>query len=178
VTLADRTTISYRRFDDAEIARLVKERINDRRRAAGLPELRTEGSTVGDLDRMARTHSVAMADAGAVQHNIDGNSSADRYRAFGLFDSCTFPNEEDTFIVDATGNQLEAIGSTVAGRAYSADSGPQFNGNEEQIADALVRQWYDNRIQRERLAWQNAQRIGVGVEVTQDGSVYATANLC
>jgi hypothetical protein len=118
-----------------------------------------------------------MADAGVVRNYLNGNSSADRYRAFNLFQTCSFPNEEDTFIVDATGNRLEVIGSTVAGRAYDRDD-PKFNENESQVAEALVTEWWDDPTKRERLSWVNAERIGSGVEVTQDGSVYATVNLC
>lgn len=178
VTVDGRTTVSYRRFDELKIARRVKERINERRKAAGLKELLTSGNTVSDLDRMARSHSIAMADAGQVRHNIDGNSSADRYRAYDLFSSCTFPNEEDTYVIDATGNRLETIGSTVAGRAYGTASNPKFNENEDEVAEDIVSKWWDNPIEGDRLRWVNAQRVGVGVEVTQDGSVYATANLC
>ena len=177
ITAAGRTTVSYRRFDAREIAAHIKEDINERRQGAGLEAFVTSGSTVSEIDKMARTHSDAMADAGVVRNYLNGNSSADRYRAFNLFQTCSFPNEEDTFIVDATGNRLEVIGSTVAGRAYDRDD-PKFNENESQVAEALVTEWWDDPTKRERLSWVNAERIGSGVEVTQDGSVYATVNLC
>lgn len=177
ITAVDRTTVSYRRFDERTIASLIKEDINERRQQAGLSTFVTSGSTVSQIDKMARSHSIAMADAGVVRNYLDGNSSADRYRAFDLFQTCSFPNEKDTFIVDATGNRLEVIGSTVAGRAYDRDD-PKFNENESQVAEALVTEWWDDPTKRERLSWVNAERIGTGVEVTQDGSVYATVNLC
>ena len=177
VTAAGRTTVSYRRFDERDVAQLVKAEINERRTGAGLRAFVTSGGTVSELDRMARSHSDAMANAGAVRNYLEGNSSADRYRAFNLFETCSFPNEQDTFIVDATGNRLEVIGSTVAGRAYDRDA-PKFNENESQVASQLVTEWWEDPTKRERLSWVNAERIGVGVEITQDGSVYATANLC
>lgn len=178
VTLAERTTVSYRRFDENRIAALVKDRINDRRERAGLSPLQADGNTVDRLDAMATTHSIAMADAGKVRNFLDGNSSADRYREFGLYSSCAFSNEAETFIVDADGNQLEVIGEASAGRAYGTQANPQFNENESQVADQIVREWWADRAKRDRLSWDNAERIGVGVEVTQDGSVYTTANLC
>jgi hypothetical protein len=177
VTAAGQTTVSYRRFDERRIASEIKAEINERRRGAGLDPFVTSGSTVSVIDRMARTHSDAMADAGAVRNYLKGNSSADRYREFGLFGTCSFPNEEDTFIVDATGNRLEVIGSSVAGRAYDRDA-PKFNENESEVAEALVDEWWNDPTKRERLSWVNAGRIGAGAEVTQDGSVYATVNLC
>lgn len=178
VTLEERTTVSYRRFDGQRIAGLVKERINERRTQAGLSRLEVQGNTVDRLDAMATTHSIAMADAGQLRNFLDGNSSADRYREFGLYSSCSFSNAQETFIVDADGNQLEVIGEASAGRAYGSQANPQFNENESQVADQLVREWWSDQSKRGRLSWENAERIGVGVEVTQDGSAYATVNLC
>jgi hypothetical protein len=177
ITAVGRTTVSYRRFDERRIAAEIKAEINERRRSAGLKAFVTDGSTVSNLDRMARSHSVAMADAGVVRNYLEDNSSADRYEAFNLFGTCSFPNAEDTFIVDATGNRLEVIGTTVAGRAYDRDD-PKFNENESQVAEQLVSEWWSDPPNRDRLSWVNAGRIGTGVEVTQDGSVYATVNLC
>jgi hypothetical protein len=178
VTIRGRTTVPGRRFDEAEIAREVKELINERRRSAGLEPFRISGSTISNLDDVARSHSIAMADAGYLRHNLEGRSSADRYRDAGLFETCKFPSDQDSVVVDATGNRLEVNSKTAAGRAYADDGQVEFSENESQVARDVATDWWDNAVQRDRLSWENAERLGVGIEVTQDGTVYATANVC
>jgi len=166
-------TIPARQFEPGEIREKVKSLINQRRANRGLQELSTSGQITDRLDRMAHGHSVEMADEARVGHNIDGNSSMDRYETAGLFGSCQFESDAGTFVVNAEGNRLEVIGYTVAGRSYDGE----LHETETDVARAIVADWFSGTSDNP-LLYENANQIGVGIEVTQDGDVYATGNLC
>jgi hypothetical protein len=166
-------TIPARRFERREINTEIKRLINQRRTNRDLSDLITDGQVTDKLDTMARNHSVAMADEGRVSHNIDGNTSRDRYEAAGLYSPCQFESDPGTYVVDARYNRLEVIGHVVAGRTHDGE----FIENEEEVAQAIVSDWFSGT-SRDRLLYQNANQIGIGVEVTQSGDVYVTGNLC
>ncbi|AQL41361.1 hypothetical protein BV210_00915 [Halorientalis sp. IM1011] len=170
---AERETIPARQFEPAEIRAEMKTLINQRRANRDLSELSTGGQIADRLDRMARGHSVEMADEDRVSHSIDGNTSVSRYKDAGLFGTCQFESDPGTFVVDARYNRLEVIGYTVAGRAHDGE----FHETEENVAEAIVSDWFSGT-SRDRLLYENANQLGIGIEVTQDGDVYATGNLC
>lgn len=177
-----RTTILPRRFDERRVETLVGRYINDRREAQGLDPLALNGSTAGNVRVMARDHSVAMADAGRVTHVLDDNSSTDRYRQYDLYRTCQWKSGLKDSVVAAdnnglegSNNSLEAVGRTVAGQPYG-DS--QFNDDEAAVARAIVEAWFADDTFEQRLTLPNAGSVGVGIEITQSGEVYATANLC
>lgn len=181
-TVAQRTVVLPSEFDERRVEVLIVEEINERRAAEGLDPLLGNGSVPERLREMAREHSVAMADRGVVNHEIDGNASADRYRDNDLYRLCRWKAEGRQAIIAADNNAyaanesaLEAVGHTYAGREY--DEG-QFNGDEGAVAAAIVEDWFrDYRFER-RLMLPNATMVGVGVTITQSGEVYATADLC
>ncbi|MFB6165426.1 MAG: CAP domain-containing protein [Haloarculaceae archaeon] len=176
--LAQQDTVPPRRFDTARIAADVKRLVNEHRSQQGLGQFQTDGTTVSRIDRMARKHSVAMADAGAVRFTINGTSSADRYRAADLYDTCRFTSNSGAGTIDATDNRLEVIGSTVAGRQYTENGEVRMNRDDEAVAKAIVSNWYQSPVFRDRLGYEHAKSLGVGIEITDDGTVYVTGNLC
>lgn len=181
-TAIPRTTILPRRFDDRRIEVLVARYVNQRRGAADLDPLEQNGSLARDVRVMARNHSVRMANRGEVTHVVGGNSSTDRYRDNELYRTCQWRSGLRSSIVradnngpQATENSLETIGRTYAGREYGDG---QFNGDEAAVARAIVDEWWADDTFNTRLTLPNAGSIGVGVEITQTGQVYATADLC
>ncbi|SDE78142.1 CAP domain-containing protein [Halorientalis regularis] len=166
-------TIPARRFERREINTEIKRLINQRRTNRDLSDLITDGQVTDKLDTMARNHSVAMADEGRVSHAIDGIFSKERYKRAGLYSSCQFNSNPGTYVVNADGNQLEVIGHVVAGRTHDGE----FLATEKEVARAIVDAWFSG-ITRNRLLYENANQIGIGVEVTQSGDVYVTGNLC
>ncbi|RXK49205.1 CAP domain-containing protein [Halorientalis pallida] len=166
-------TIPARRFEADEIEREIKKLVNQRRTNRDLAELIVDGQVTTKLDTVAHNHSVAMADEARVSHAIDGVFSKDRYKSAGIFDSCQFNSDAGTYIVNAEGNRLEVIGHTVAGRTHDSE----FLATETEVARAIVTDWFSGT-SRNRLLYENAKQIGVGVEVTQSGDVYVTGNLC
>jgi len=174
-------------FNETNIETLIADEINDRRERQGLDRLSRSGSTVADLNEMARAHSTSMARRGNLTHVINGTTSADRYRQNDLYQVCKWkrPGEDgfaspDNNGIEVSENGFEMIGRTAAGRETEVVNDTRFIGTDEDAADAVVDQWFNTTYPRypERLTFVNASRVGVGVEVTQYGEVYATANLC
>jgi hypothetical protein len=177
-TQPPRTTILPRRFDTREIASELVARINDKRENRGLETLSNSGTVVTNLQQMAKNHSVQMADEAAVIHTINGRSSSARYKQYNLYDTCKWNAADGDYLVTSDNNALEAIGRTYAGREYQDDGQTKFNGNETQIANALYDTWMNQDTYKQRLLLGNARRIAVGIEITQSGEVYATADIC
>ncbi|MFC6755745.1 MULTISPECIES: CAP domain-containing protein [Haloarcula] len=174
--IVQREPIPAREFNERNISTTIVANINDARESEGLDSLSTSGGTAADVERMADSHSAAMADAGRAGHTIDEVASADRYEQYGLYDSCQF--QVESYIENAKDNDLEVIGQTYAGQQYPENGTQQFNENDTAVANSLTEDWLSTSIFRDRLTYQNADRIGVGVTVTNSGAVYATVNLC
>lgn len=170
------TTVPPSEFDPGAVEAAIVDAINDRRAAANESRLDSSGAHGDPLTAMARDHSAAMADAETVAHEIDGRSSKDRYEEYSLYLSCRWSGESGR-LVTADDNELELVGSTVAGRPYEVGGERRFNGNETAVARAIVESWWYG-LDRDRMLRPGADEVGVGVEITRQGEVYATANFC
>jgi len=185
---ATRTPMLVRRFEVAKIESNVRRLVNEWREERGLSEFALpEGRLVVDLNAMARSHSVAMANAGEITHTIDNSSSADRYHEFDLYWNCRFKRANHAYIVSPDRNRLEVLAHTYAGRAYATGNGTDtetgngeidYNANETAVARDIVETWTSDPDFRERLSYPNATRLGIGIETTRDNEVYVTGNLC
>jgi uncharacterized protein YkwD len=175
---AQYTDVPARLFNEQNISRYVLQEINAQRGADGLDPLTASGATSERLHSMAEKHSEAMAREGRVIHTLDGESSAERYQSNNLYEQCEMRSAGGGYIISADNNRFEAIGKTVAGQPYSQDGQRRFHGNDSQVAQALVDDWFDSGIYSDRLMLQNAKRVGIGVELTATGNVYATVNVC
>jgi len=169
-----------RRFEVAEIESEIRRLVDEWREEQGLsPFALPEGRLVGDLNAMARSHSVAMADAGEVTHTIDNRTSADRYHEFDLYWNCRFKRDNHDYTVTPDRNRLEVLAQTYVGRTYTTENGRvDYNEDETAVARDVVETWTSNPTFRDRLSYRNVTRIGVGVETTGDNEVYVTGNLC
>lgn len=176
-----RTEIPSIRFDEAEVAARIKEEINQRRVDEGLEQLQTDGSTADDLDELAKDHSIEMATRGRVNTYAGNSTSRERYEDAGLYSTCAFSSASDTYIIEAdypTDSSLEVIGKTFAGRVPPDGSTDRFNENETMVARDLAASWFDDPDYSERLTYENANFVGVGVVVPENNAVYATVTLC
>lgn len=180
----EETTVALRRFDNAEIRAEVVRLVNNRRRDAGLNGLvgrRGEAETIREIVDMANGHSETMALRNLVRSEIDGESSADRYREADLYRNCQFESAAGGYIIRPDyprSGVLEVLGKTVAGRPYEVGNGSRMNANETAVARAVVEEWYGNSAYRDRLSYENARYLGVGIEIDDQGQVYVTGNLC
>lgn len=167
-------SIPPREFNTRNISTAIVANVNDAREAEGLEPLSTTGTTAENVQAMASSHSDAMAAAGLTRHTVDGVSSADRYRQYDLYDTCQF--QVASYIEDAENNALEVVGRTYAGQEYPDDGVQKFNANDTAVANELTDEWFST--QSDRLLYENADHVGVGVTLTRTGTVYATANVC
>ena len=172
-----RTTIPARQFDEGEIASHVAEFVNQERQNRDLQRLETGDATSTTVAAMARNHSVGMADAGNVTHEVEGVDTAGRYRQNELFERCKFKSPEGSYIRQPD-EEFELIGMSYAGTPYQDDGEEQFNGDERAVARAIVDDWMQSSEYSERLLVKGPTRMGVGVEVTDGGKVYATMDVC
>lgn len=118
------------------------------------------------LDEMARFHSDNMRDQGYPDHDAAGYSTMDRYEEYEEADRCRILSDNERSY--RTGEEIEVIGRVPADRDTA----------EEEIADRLIAQWLEDSSATERLRYENADELGVGVTVDDRGYVYATVDLC
>ena len=156
--------------DQPQLVTEIEAELNEDRSFTS--EYSTDGQTATELAYMAENHSQDMADEQFLSHNVGEGNSGDRYEQRGLFDRCQF--QVDNYIEDASDNELEAIGR-VSVDNY-ADGGP--GTLEERLAEALVSDWESSPTYSERISYENAETMGVGVAVSDDDDVYATVNFC
>jgi uncharacterized protein YkwD len=176
---ATRTPMLLRRFDFEEIEMGLRDRLNQWRIDQDLEPFGVEdGRLVADLNEMAKSHSVAMADADKLAYTIDGRTSADRYREYDLYYNCVFDDDDSDYTVTPPDNDLEILAKTYAGITYDTANGTDFNGNETEVAEDIFQFWMDNAVTRDKLSERNVSRIGIGMETTGDNEVFVTGNLC
>lgn len=161
-------------FDAKEVEDHVLALVNDYRTEEGYGELRNDP----ELVEMARFHSDNMAAQGYEYptHTAGGHSTEDRYRMYDRYDSCGITNNDNTAV--HRGREIEAVGRSVAGRHYERDGERRVNRDERELARAIVDDWLSDDDDRWTLSLDAADRVGVGVNVTDDGDVYATLDLC
>lgn len=169
-TATPRPTVAPSSFDAATIEAEILAEVNAERRARNLAPL----ETLAPLPEMARSHSDALAVQGYPSHAAAGNTTADRYAAFGLDSRCRVVDDSGSSIRED--RELEVVAKTVAGRPYGPDG--EVARDEAAVARAVVDSWFDDDTARQRLTMRNAEHVGVGVTVASDGGVYATADLC
>lgn len=136
-------------IDEERAERLIADRVNDRRTAAGLDALAYDRS----LAAVAAHHSGDMARRDYVGHvSPDGEGLAARYDRFG---------------VDCHGG--ENVYYTPRGRLAAS---------ERALAAHVVGAWMDSTGHRESLLRERFTAQGIGVVVAPDGGVYVTQNFC
>ncbi|AAV45124.1 unknown [Haloarcula marismortui ATCC 43049] len=171
-------SIPAREFNEQNVSDYVRQFLNEEREAAGVPPFESGLRTEEGLNEMAKSHSEQMAIEGKAIHKIDGVSSKDRYEDTGLYDRCTFESAEGEYIEQPDRNRFEAVEKTVAGQPYEEGGEERFHATDKEVARKIVDDWMAWPDYRERLTLRNANIVGIGVEITDTGNVYATANIC
>ncbi|QLH78890.1 hypothetical protein HZS55_17030 [Halosimplex rubrum] len=176
-----RTPILPRKFEEREIELELRRMINDWRDRKGLqPFTNANGSLVKQINRMATNHSVAMSENGELVHESNGLSTGERYRAFGLADRCKFKKQDAQYIVDPENDayQFEVLHKTYAGRNYEEGGETVYHENETAVARDIFQEWKSNPVYRDVLDYPEINRLGIGIELTEDNEVWATGNIC
>lgn len=178
----DALALTRSEFTAAEIEANLTSRLNEWRTGEGLERLEIgPGTTKEKLQAMARAHSANMAAAGTVAHGIDNDTTRTRYEANDLYYACGFkpPNKQYTALPGQPDvQQFEWISGTAVETSFSRDRGILFHENESAVATTIVDQWAGDEATEYGLLSPNYGKAGVGVNVTRDGTVYATVHLC
>ncbi|WP_277543579.1 CAP domain-containing protein [Haloarcula laminariae] len=132
----------------------------------------TDTRTATQLSSMAEDHSQDMAEQQVLSHNVGNGTSQARYERNGLYDRCQF--QVESYIQKADDNRLEVIGRV----GLDNYAGGGSDSLEERLADGLVSNWEATPRYNERISYENADTIGVGVASTSNDEVYATVNFC
>lgn len=169
-------------FTRNELERNVTRALNEWRANESLEPLETgPGTTKEALKVMAREHSARMADAEVVAHDIENDTTKNRYEAHDLYHACSFkpPDKQYTALPGAPDvQQFEWIAGHEVDTTFSRDRGILFHENETAVARTIVDQWRSDNATEYGLLSPNYGKAGIGVNVTQDGTVYATVHLC
>ena len=171
-------SIPAREFNEQNVSNYVRQFLNEEREAAGVPPFESGLQTETELNEMAKGHSEQMAVEGQAVHKIDDVSSTDRYENTGLYDRCTFKSSEGDYIEQPDRNRFEAVEQTVAGQTYEEGGKERFHATDKEVARKIVDDWMAWPDYQERLTLRNANIVGIGVEITDTGNVYVTANIC
>lgn len=156
--------------NQSQLVMAIETRLNKNRSFAN--EFNTDSITNRQLASMAEAHSQDMAGQQFLSHNVGNGNSQDRYERNDLFDQCVFKKE--SYIEDASDNDFEVIGRV----SIDAHASGSSDSLEARLAEALVSDWEASPRYNERISYENADAIGVGVALSNNDEVYATVNLC
>lgn len=171
------TTIPSSEFDAEPVEREIVAAINSGRSERGLDAYETDTTTAGRVQRMARYHGRAMAAERSLSYSADGNTTGQRYERADLSGLCRYQDPETGNLISPD-NDFQAMGKTIAGREYEDDGETRFNGNESQVAQAIVEDWFASSTYRTPLVERGPDLVGVGVTITDGGEVYASVAIC
>lgn len=174
-----RTPILPRTFEEREIELELRRLINDWRTGSGLdPYTNDNGTLVTRLNEMSLNHSVAMAERGELVYETHGLSVPQRYEAFEVKETCQFKRQGKQFIVSPDNYQFQVIAQSYIGRNYEENDETVYHENETAVARDIFEAWTENPVYADVLEYPNANRLGVGIELTEDNEVWATGNIC
>ena len=166
-------TVAASEFNETRIELFVAAIINNERKERNRKTLDSHGP----LDEMAVFHSDNMAGQGFVSHVAAGFTTAERYDRFELENRCKVTDDTNTGI--RKDQELETVAKTVAGQVYTDDEGNRrINRDEQDVAVTVLREWFEEDESRRKLLLRNADEIGVGVVVEEDGDTWVTVDLC
>ncbi|MFC6732651.1 CAP domain-containing protein [Haladaptatus sp. DYSN1] len=171
VATTERPSVRPNSINETRVELLVYERINAERKDRGVQTLRTDKTLV----EMATYHTDDMVEKDYYSHTSpSGETAEDRYRNYGLYEQCKILDNSKGYYHRGAEN----IGRTTVGMNYTVNGEQRINENEQQVADALVNAWLARNVDSRYVVFEDADEVGVGVRVTDDGIVYATATYC
>ncbi|WP_435128347.1 CAP domain-containing protein [Halobaculum sp. D14] len=130
------------------------------------------------LTEMGRAHSRDMAEKGYFAHKEpDGDTIKDRYNQRGLLPKCRLPiSGTDRYYAGAENIAKTHINTQV--RAEWADGGTYSVYGEQDLARAIFQMWMHSPEHRKAMLVASADQAGLGLYITENGTVYASLELC
>jgi len=174
-----RTPMLPRRFSEREVELELRRMIDDWRKSKGLdPYGEANGSLVKQVNEMSLNHSRAMAERGALVYETHNLTVPQRYMAFELLETCKFKKAGAQYIVTPHNQQFQVIAQSYVGRNFQEGGETRYHENETAVARDIFRAWTENPVYADALEYRNANRLGLGIEITEDNEVWATGNIC
>lgn len=154
------TAVLFGEDIETDAEQQLHEEVNDHRLERGAGELDVDE----DLAALAREHSRAMADAGVVDHELDGSTPTDRVQ------------QDDSV-------NCQSVGENVAQTWYDEAVDTNY-GNEsrydspEELAAGIANQFLASDTHREQMLDERWNRTGIGIVHTDDDRVFVTQKFC
>lgn len=156
--------------NESAVERHFLEMLNEERKSRGLQTV-TQRDV---LTKMGRSHSQDMAAKGYFSHTEpDGDTIKDRYEARGLLPECELSTE--------SGGYYPGTENIWQGAVYAnlqTEAGIIETNTAEAVARAMFVSWMNSEGHREAMLVPSADEAGLGLAITDDGTVYASLELC
>ncbi len=159
-------------IERAALEARIHELVNFERRRRGLSEVTWNEA----IRPIARGHSSHMGRRNYFAHNAPGGADFnDRYRRARF--QCQVPAGRNRYLL---GGENLFLGHVVRTWAAYSDGRRVVTARHdlESIAQAVVTGWLNSPAHRDNLLNRHWRTEAIGVEITEDGRVYATQNFC
>lgn len=158
-------------YDEDNVRETFLSYLNEERADRGLQTL----SLREELTEMGEAHAANMAEHDYIGHEWpDGTTIQDRYSERGLLPECRLD-------IEGT-NQYYAGAENAAGawfdRRFESSGGSYYVTDEEELGQVLFSIWMNSQLHREAMLVHSASEMGLGINITEDGKVYAALELC
>jgi uncharacterized protein YkwD len=159
------------RINDTLVRGVFQSYLNAERASRGLENLTLRP----ELTAMGKAQAANMANHEYVGHvQPDGTDIRDRYEARGLLPECRLERREtDRYYPGA-----ENAAQTWINRSVRTDDGLDYIGDEYDLGEELFEMWINSPPHREAMLVSAADEMGLGLNVTANGRVYAALELC
>jgi uncharacterized protein YkwD len=157
--------------DDTLVRQVFLSYLNAERSSRGLGNLTMRA----ELTLMGEGQAADMAEHDYVGHvQPDGTTIRDRYEARALLPECRLEQRgTDRYYPGA-----ENAAQTWINRSVRTDDGLDYIGDEYDLGEELFEMWINSPPHREAMLVSSADEMGLGIEVTASGKVYAALELC
>ena len=130
---------------------------------------------IQDIDRIARNHSMDMSERGYFEHETpEGLDPTDRGNRVGY--SCL--KEYDSYYTEGLAENISQSHTYSSYMTAGVTSSYVWYDDEETVAKNIVTGWMNSPGHRENILEGAYDRIGIGVAINPDETVYATQNFC
>lgn len=158
-------------YDNAKVRQAFLSRLNEERTERGLQTL----SLRSELTEMGEDHAANMAEHDYIGHEWpDGTTIQDRYRSRGLLPECRLKIDGSNRYYPGAEN---AAGAWVD-RRFQSSGGSYYVSNEQELGQTLFEIWLSSPPHRQAMLVQSADEMGLGINITNRGKVYAALELC
>lgn len=162
---------------NSQLRDALLDAINNYRVQHNRTPLVNTGPPTDQLRQIAMNHSKYMATVGVAEISLRGSTSSERYNAAGLSEVCSFPSNSGYSTIDPSLGRLELVANPVKAPPYENVQGG-YNGKPSTVVENSLNTWIDSNQSRRKLLYENAEQVGIGVAITDQGSVYVTVALC